>query len=58
MCFPTTCPDCHKTAWGGCGRHVAGVAASVKPADRCMHVSWPDMPKPAQQQPAKAIAGH
>lgn len=33
MCSPTTCRQCGKTTWTGCGEHVAQVKAMV-PADQ------------------------
>ncbi|WP_348692987.1 hypothetical protein [uncultured Nocardioides sp.] len=33
MCRPTTCKNCKKTTWAGCGQHVASVKATV-PADQ------------------------
>ncbi|MEC9052183.1 hypothetical protein [uncultured Nocardioides sp.] len=33
MCRPTTCKNCKKTTWAGCGQHVASVKAMV-PADQ------------------------
>lgn len=35
MCYPVACAKCGKTGWGGCGRHVDAVMASVPKADRC-----------------------
>lgn len=42
MCQPTTCRQCGKTTWTGCGQHVDQVMRGVKPADRC----------PGHEQPA------
>ncbi len=33
MCAPTTCKQCGKTTWKGCGQHVDDVRRQV-PADR------------------------
>jgi hypothetical protein len=33
MCHPTRCPNCGKTTWTGCGKHVADVRAGI-PADQ------------------------
>lgn len=35
MCYPVVCATCHKTGWGGCGRHVDDVLRSVSVSDRC-----------------------
>jgi hypothetical protein len=33
MCYPTTCRQCGRTTWAGCGEHVADVRRGV-PADQ------------------------
>jgi len=35
VCYPVTCKKCHKTGWGGCGKHVDSVMRTVAAADRC-----------------------
>ena len=35
MCFPTTCPQCGKTTWAGCGEHVADVRRTVPDDQWC-----------------------
>lgn len=35
MCRPTSCKECGKTTWTGCGRHVAQVKAKVPPEQWC-----------------------
>lgn len=35
MCYPTTCPQCGKTTWAGCGQHVADVERAVPAARWC-----------------------
>ncbi len=35
MCYPTTCPSCTKTTWGGCGQHAGSVMKSVPASKRC-----------------------
>ncbi|WJZ02076.1 hypothetical protein CFREI_03885 [Corynebacterium freiburgense] len=37
MCRATTCPECHKTTWSGCGRHIDQVMATVPESQRCHH---------------------
>jgi hypothetical protein len=34
MCRRTTCRNCHKPSWAGCGAHVEQVLADVEPTDR------------------------
>ncbi|MCA9569899.1 MAG: hypothetical protein KC656_18770 [Myxococcales bacterium] len=35
MCSRTTCPDCGKPSWVGCGAHVEGVLRDVPQDERC-----------------------
>ena len=35
MCRATTCKQCGKTTWAGCGMHVDQVLAGVAESDRC-----------------------
>ncbi|MFJ5228420.1 hypothetical protein ACIQBJ_00855 [Kitasatospora sp. NPDC088391] len=35
MCRRTTCRNCGKATYAGCGMHVEQVLAGVRPADRC-----------------------
>lgn len=35
MCRATTCNNCHKTTWAGCGNHVDEVMSTVPYAQRC-----------------------
>lgn len=35
MCYPTTCNQCGKTTWAGCGQHVADVQRGVPAAQWC-----------------------
>jgi hypothetical protein len=35
MCQRTTCPECGRPSFVGCGRHVESVLADVPVAERC-----------------------
>ena len=35
MCRPTTCRQCGKASWAGCGMHVEQVLAGVPRSERC-----------------------
>ncbi len=35
MCRRTTCRDCGKPDWAGCGAHIESVLSTVPPRDRC-----------------------
>ena len=41
MCFKMDCKGCGKVTWGGCGKHVASVHASIEEGKHCMCRSWP-----------------
>jgi hypothetical protein len=35
MCHRTSCRNCGKPSWAGCGMHVTSALAGVKEEDRC-----------------------
>jgi hypothetical protein len=35
MCSKTTCRNCHKATWKGCGNHVEQALAGVPKNERC-----------------------
>lgn len=35
MCRPTTCRNCKKTTWAGCGMHVAQIKSAVPASQWC-----------------------
>ncbi len=35
MCMRTTCKDCGKPDWSGCGAHIESVLGDVPAAQRC-----------------------
>lgn len=35
MCRTTTCDQCGKTTWAGCGQHVDEVMKGVPTSERC-----------------------
>jgi hypothetical protein len=41
MCQPTTCRQCGKTTWAGCGEHVAEARAMVPVEEWCGHEGQP-----------------
>jgi len=47
MCRPTTCRECGKTGWAGCGRHVEQVLAGVPRSQRC----------PGHPEPRRGLLG-
>ncbi|TWT26674.1 hypothetical protein FRX94_04575 [Corynebacterium canis] len=56
MCRATTCPDCKKTTWTGCGRHIDQVMASVPESQRCHHKPTSSA-EAAAAQPARRSGG-
>lgn len=46
MCRATTCRQCGKASWAGCGMHVEQVLAGVPRSERCPgHHESPDKSK-------------
>ncbi|KAK8476431.1 hypothetical protein V6N13_064801 [Hibiscus sabdariffa] len=41
MCYRVVCKQCGKYSWGGCGKHLSTLYASIDEAKRCMCRSWP-----------------
>ena len=35
MCYRTTCPQCGKATWGGCGAHIEQALRGVPESQRC-----------------------
>lgn len=35
MCYPTSCSNCGKTTWAGCGQHIDSVKKSVPANQWC-----------------------
>lgn len=35
MCSRTTCPNCKKPTWTGCGKHIEEALAGVPESERC-----------------------
>ena len=38
MCSKVICPTCHKVTYAGCGQHIDGVVAGLKPEQICPSV--------------------
>ncbi|KAJ9669929.1 hypothetical protein PVL29_026474 [Vitis rotundifolia] len=41
MCFRQDCKQCGKYTWGGCGKHLDTLYASIDKGKHCMCRSWP-----------------
>ncbi|KAL0424575.1 UNVERIFIED_CONTAM: hypothetical protein Sradi_0992300 [Sesamum radiatum] len=41
MCYRVDCKKCGKHSWGGCGKHLATLYASIDQGKHCMCKSWP-----------------
>ncbi|KAK0661178.1 hypothetical protein QBC41DRAFT_330600 [Cercophora samala] len=63
MCFGSSCPNCSKQSWRGCGSHVPSVLGSVPEDKWCtcepkFTVAGKDYPPQAGQgKPAAAASG-
>ncbi|KAK7858717.1 hypothetical protein CFP56_010484 [Quercus suber] len=57
MCFQVECKQCGKTSWGGCGKHLKTLYASIDEGKHCMCRSWPGVAMPSKettnQQPSQ-----
>ncbi|KAI5319470.1 hypothetical protein L3X38_039178 [Prunus dulcis] len=51
MCFRVDCKQCGKYSWGGCGKHLATLYASIDEGKHCMCRSWPGVAIPKQGTP-------
>ncbi|BBH07856.1 hypothetical protein Prudu_1118S000300 [Prunus dulcis] len=45
------CKQCGKYSWGGCGKHLATLYASIDEGKHCMCRSWPGVAIPKQGTP-------
>ncbi|CAB4317927.1 unnamed protein product [Prunus armeniaca] len=52
MCFRVDCKQCGKYSWGGCGKHLGTLYASIDEGKHCMCRSWPGVAIPKQGTPA------
>lgn len=52
MCFRVDCKQCGKYGWGGCGKHLDTVYASIEEGKHCMCRSWPGIVIPSPQEPS------
>uniref|UniRef100_A0A7N2M047 Uncharacterized protein n=1 Tax=Quercus lobata TaxID=97700 RepID=A0A7N2M047_QUELO len=49
MCFQVECKRCGKTSWGGCGKHLKTLYASIDEGKHCMCRSWPGVTMPSKE---------
>lgn len=55
MCQRTTCRDCGKPSFAGCGRHVESVLGDVPEAERCRCHAAQDRPTMGSGGPPMAL---
>ncbi|MBA0618208.1 hypothetical protein Godav_027588 [Gossypium davidsonii] len=67
MCYRVDCRQCGKYTWGGCGKHLSTLYASIDVGKHCMCRSWPGVVIPSttnatnnnnNQQPATPVLGY
>ncbi|XAR57847.1 hypothetical protein NMG60_11026130 [Bertholletia excelsa] len=46
MCHRLECKQCGKYTWGGCGKHLTNLYASINEGKHCMCRSWPGVVLP------------
>ena len=44
MCYKTTCKDCQKPTWAGCGNHIERALADIPQESRCHCNDPPQIP--------------
>lgn len=59
MCYKVECKQCGKLSWGGCGKHLVPLYASIDQGNHCICRSWPGVVIPTEvkatgQQPVAA----
>ncbi|KAL2348447.1 hypothetical protein Fmac_002447 [Flemingia macrophylla] len=59
MCYRVECRSCGRYTWGGCGKHLTSLYASINEGMHCTCRSWPGVviPSPstiANQQPTQS----
>nr|KYP66690.1 hypothetical protein KK1_012995 [Cajanus cajan] len=56
MCYRVECRSCKKYTWGGCGRHLSTLYASINEGMHCTCRSWPGVVQhtTATQQPTQS----
>ncbi|MBA0715742.1 hypothetical protein Golax_014628, partial [Gossypium laxum] len=60
------CRQCGRYTWGGCGKHLSTLYASIDVGKHCMCRSWPGVVIPSttnatnnnNQQPATPVSGY
>nr|GLL26497.1 uncharacterized protein LOC110663218 [Ipomoea trifida] len=41
MCFKVDCRQCGKSSWGGCGKHLTTLYATIETGNHCLCRPWP-----------------
>jgi len=49
MCYRVECKQCKKYSWGGCGKHLATLYASIDKGKHCLCKSWPGVVVPTEE---------
>ncbi|CAK7339476.1 unnamed protein product [Dovyalis caffra] len=49
MCYKVQCKQCKRYSWGGCGKHLTTVYASIDKGNHCMCKSWPGVVVPVEE---------
>ncbi|GKU94631.1 hypothetical protein SLEP1_g8094 [Rubroshorea leprosula] len=55
MCFRVDCKQCGKYSWGGCGKHLSTLYASIDKGKHCMCRSWPAVVVPSDEKDPKQL---
>ncbi|KAM3252837.1 hypothetical protein P3L10_006907 [Capsicum annuum] len=49
MCYRVDCKKCGKYTWGGCGKHLSTIHASIEQGKGCNCRPWPGVVNPSSQ---------
>ncbi|KAM7506949.1 hypothetical protein LguiA_017402 [Lonicera macranthoides] len=52
MCYRVDCNKCGKYSWGGCGKHLTTLSASIEKGKHCLCRPWPGVSIPSDDSVA------
>ncbi|KAF5752938.1 hypothetical protein HS088_TW01G00856 [Tripterygium wilfordii] len=57
MCYRVDCKQCGKYGWGGCGKHLTTLYASIDEGKHCTCRSWPGVVIPTKEPATEPASG-
>ncbi|KAK1438968.1 hypothetical protein QVD17_04781 [Tagetes erecta] len=55
MCYRVVCKNCGNYGWGGCGKHLKTLYASIEEGKHCLCRSWPGVVIPSSQNMSSTV---